>query len=243
MKVAAVIEYDGSKFSGFQRQKEISNTIVENIEKALKELGINSKVVGSGRTDKGVHATFQVVSFDIPQYWQAKAKSELKYRLNQKLNYIRFKYIKKVSSSFHAQYSAKVRVYRYLIKTTQPTVFEKDYVSYYQINDIKKLKEAIELFRGKHNFKYFKKEGSVTSSDIREIYKTKVTTLNRDYIAIHFFANGYLRSQIRLMVAAALDVECGNIKLSDIKEQLNLTKKSSTKLATPNGLYLARVFY
>ena len=242
MKVLAVVEYDGSKFNGFQRQKHTSNTIIEHIQKALSSLGIESKVVGSGRTDKGVHASFQVVHFLLPSYWQKKSLLELKNRLNQKLDSIRFKYIKRVSEDFHAQYSAKTRVYRYIIKTKEPTIFEKNYVSYYPISHIEALNKAIKSFEGEHNFKLFKKEGSITRSDIRHISKTKIIQKN-SYIAIYFFSNGYLRNQIRLMIAAALAVEQGQLSLQELQEQLEGKKRYITKSALPNGLYLARVFY
>ncbi len=242
MKVKAVIEYDGSKFNGFQIQKHTSHTVVEEIQKALHSLGIESKIVGSGRTDKGVHASFQVIHFFLPSYWQTKPLKELKIRLNQKLSSIRFKYLTGISNEFHAQYSAKVRVYKYLITTKEPTVFERNYVSYYKISNIKALREAIESFEGEHNFKFFKKEGSLTSSDIRHIYKTNIIQRN-SYIAIYFFANGYLRNQIRLMMAAALAVEQGKLSLQELQEQLEGKKRYITKAALPNGLYLARVFY
>ena len=242
MRVKAIIEYDGSKFSGFQIQKHTANTIIQAINDAISSLGIKSKVIGSGRTDKGVHAINQVIHFDIPKFWQEKGLLELKTRLNHKLKFIRFKYIKEVSIDFHAQYSAKTRVYRYLIKTKEPKVFEKDYISFYKIKNINKLSKALKLFEGKHNFKYFKKEGSITSSDIREVYKTKIVKKG-DYIAIYFFANGYLRSQVRLMVAAILAYENGKISKEDIKKQLMLKCKYISKPASANGLYLANVFY
>jgi len=242
LKIKATIEYDGSKYSGFQIQKHTSNTIVQEIYTALKSLGIDSKVVGSGRTDKNVHATNQIIHFDIPLFWQKKGLLELKTRLNQKLKYIRFKSIKEVDSNFHAQYSAKSRVYKYLIKTEEPKVFEKDYVSYYKIKDLNKLKEAAKILEGKHNFKYFKKEGSITSSNLREIYKIKIVKKDK-YIAIYFIANGYLRSQIRLMMAAILSYENQTISKEHIIEQLNLKKRYITKPSSPNGLYLANVFY
>lgn len=242
MRVKAVIAYNGSKFYGFQRQKTTSNTVVQKIEDTLKSLGINSKVIGSGRTDRGVHATGQVIHFDLPLYWQEKSLDELKIRLNQKLKFIEFKNIKKVDKNFHAQYSAKVRVYRYIIKTTKPKVFEREFVSYYPIKDIEKLKNALNLYKGIHNFKYFKKEGSITSSNIREIFNIKVKELN-SYKIIYFYANGYLRSQVRMMIEGALKVEQNRLSLDKLKEQIDAKKRYFTSLAKPEGLYLFKVIY
>ncbi len=76
MRVKATISYDGSRFFGFQRQNGNEITIVETIENALKDLGIDSKIRGSGRTDRGVHATNQVIDL-IPIFWQNKSLNEL----------------------------------------------------------------------------------------------------------------------------------------------------------------------
>ena len=242
MRVKATIAYNGSKFYGFQRQKQNVSTISQTIEEALNSLGVNTKVTGSGRTDRGVHATGQVIHFDIPLYWQKKGLKELKYRLNHKLKYIQFKHIKETNSNFHAQYGAKIRVYRYLIKTDNLNVFEKEFVSHYPIKDIDILKEALNLYVGEHNFKFFKKEGSPTTTDIREVKKVVVKKV-RNYYAIYFFATGYLRSQVRMMIEGAIKVEQGTLSLKELKEQINCKKRHFNTLAQANGLYLHKVFY
>ncbi len=242
MKVKAVISYDGSKFFGFQKQKNTPNTIVTQIELVLNSLNIYSKIKGSGRTDRGVHAIGQVIDFTLPPFWQQKSLEELKNRLNSKLKYIKFSKINIVDNSFDAQFSAKIRVYRYIIKTTPTSVFEQDFITYQNIENFNLFKDAIVAFVGKHNFKYFKKEGSITSSDIREIYKAKVFKL-KDYIFIYFYADGYLRSQVRLMISAAIAVANRQISLNDLKEQIEAKAKYITKPAPPNGLYLFKVIY
>ena len=242
MQVKATITYNGNKFYGFQRQSKTTQTVVETIENALQSLGIKSKIRGSGRTDRGVHATGQVIDFTLPEFWQEKSLLELKQRLNQKLKDIKIKHITEVSSDFHSQYSAKVRVYRYLIKTTQPSVFEQEFVSFYQIKEPNTLQEALKAYVGVHNFKYFKKEGSPTTSDIREVYNVKLKRV-KNYYAIYFYASGYLRSQVRMMVEGALKVESGKLSIIELKEQLEGGKKNFSTLAQPQGLYLAKVIY
>jgi len=242
MKVYMVISYDGSKFSGFQIQTKTKNTVAQKLKDALISLGINSKFQASGRTDSGVHATYQVISLEIPLFWQKKGLAKLKKELNKKLKYIVIKYIKKVDLNFHAQYSAKTRVYRYLIKTTAIKPFEQDYVSFYEIKDFNLFKKALNLYLGEHNFKFFKKEGSFTSSDIRVIKKIKVIKI-KNYIAIYIYANGFLRSQVRMLIKGALLVENKKISINNLKEQINCEKKYFSSLAKPQGLYLARVYY
>jgi len=242
MRIKATIAYNGAKFYGFQRQKNTSNTIVEQIERALTSIGITSKIYGSGRTDRGVHATGQVIHFDIPLYWQKKRLHQLKTQLNNKLDAITIKHIQKVDATFHAQYSAKTRIYRYIIKHTLPSVFEKEFVSYYTLKDKDKLFQALQLYRGKHNFSYFKKEGSPTSTNIRIIKAIKVKEIKNYYI-IYFHANGYLRSQIRMMVEGALKVANKELSLNELQEQIETKRKHFTTLAKPNGLYLHKVYY
>jgi len=240
MRVKGVIEYDGSKFYGFQKQKNIKNTITQKIEESLKNLNIKSEIRGSGRTDRGVHASNQVIDFEVPLFWEDLKK--LQNSLNRGLKYIRFKKIIKVDENFHSRFSAKKRVYRYIFKTSKVSIFERDYISYYPKFNQELLIKALKNFEGEHNFKYFKKSGTTTHTDIRTIYKTAYKNY-KDYHIIYFEANGFLRSQVRIMVEFAMGISLKKLTLQQQIEQLNLDKIYSTKLALPNGLYLARVLY
>ena len=240
MRVKAVIAYNGTPFQGFQKQKTTRNTIVSAIEDALYSLGITSPVTGSGRTDAGVHATGQVIHIDLPDYWSDLQK--LKQHLNAKLHAIEFKHITTVDQAFHARFSARKRLYRYIIKSTKPTVFERDFVASLPLQDLSKLEEALACFVGSHDFGYFHKTGSDTRDHIREIYRAYHK--QRDpYHAIYFEANGFLRAQVRMMIDFAVKVSNGELTITQLKEQLSLQTIHSRKLAPPQGLYLARVGY
>ena len=171
-RVKAVITYDGSHYLGFQKQKSTKNTITHAIEEALLSLHITSNIVASGRTDAGVHATGQVIHFDLPEFWSDLDK--LKVTLNQKLNDIQFKHISRVSPDFHARFSAKKRLYRYVFKTTKPSVFEQKYISYYSDFNAALLQNALQYFEGEHDFNYFHKTGTLTHTTVREIYTTRL---------------------------------------------------------------------
>ena len=239
-RVKAVIAYDGSKYFGFQKQKSTAQTITQEIEKALSSLHISSAIVGSGRTDAGVHATGQVIHFAIPEYWDDLQK--LKLNLNRKLYHIQFKHITFVPSDFHARFHAKKRLYRYVFKTSKPSVFEQEYISYYPKFNAFALTQALETFIGHHDFDYFRKTGTQTHTSTREIYQAKY--IQRDnYHFIYFQANGFLRSQVRMMVDAAMQVSYDNLTVEALKAQLICQEKHTTKLAPPQGLYLARVLY
>jgi len=239
-KVKAVIAYDGGYFQGFQKQKSTPNTITGAIERTLRSLGIHSSILGSGRTDAGVHATGQVIDFQIPSFWTDLNK--LKFELNRKLRYISFKHITFVSDDFHSRFSAKKRVYRYVFKTTVPSIFEKNHIAYYPKFDKKLLIEALKTFEGEHDFSNFIKTGSITHTNIRHIFKAHYKPYN-NYHIIYFEANGFLRSQVRMMVEAAMQVALGDWEIKELEEQLELKKRYLTKIAPPEGLYLARIIY
>ena len=240
VKVKAVISYNGTYFRGFQKQKSTNLTVAQTIEDALVSIGIQDNIRGSGRTDKGVHATGQIIDFTIPPFW--KDLNRLKEVLNKKLKGISFKHISFVDSSFHARFSAKRRIYRYIFKTTRPSVFEEKYISYYPNFNREILNKSLKLFQGKHDFSYFLKSGTITHTNIRTIYKAYYREYKGCHI-IYFEANGFLRSQVRLMVDFAIKVSCGELTLSQQLKQLKLKNRYSTQLASPNGLYLARVIY
>jgi len=240
MRVKAVIEYDGSKFYGFQKQNSTPYTVTTQLELALKSIKIDSSIVGSGRTDRGVHASGQVIHFDIPSFWENISK--LKYVLNQKLKSIKIKHITKVDTNFHARFSAKKRVYRYIFKTSSLSVFEQNYISYYPPFDASKLHLALKLFIGQHDFALFYKTGSLTHTTIRTIYNSRYIKRG-DYHYIYFEANGFLRSQVRMMVDASMQVAKGELSINELKTQIKTIHQYSTRLAPPSGLYLAKIIY
>ena len=239
-RVKAVIAYDGSAYRGFQKQKSTSNTITHTIEQALDSLQIKGAIVGSGRTDAGVHATGQVIHFDIPLFWQDLHK--LKVTLNRKLQTIRFKHISEVPQDFHARFSAQKRLYRYIFKTRIPSLFEQKYVSFYPEFNTEILIEALQCFEGSHDFVYFQKTGTETHTTIRKIYRSSYTHYGA-YHMIYFQANGFLRSQVRMMVDAAMQCAREELSIAALQEQINTEQKHTSRLAPAEGLYLARVNY
>ncbi len=236
MRTALYLAYNGTHFFGSQRQKETKNTVLGELENVLKKLGIEQKVVASGRTDKGVHATMQVCHIDLPPYWNDLKK--LKRVLNEMLcDALHVKKIIQVNDDFHARYNAKKRTYRYIIKTTQSNPFEKDFVTFLKNVDFEEIQQNIKLFIGEHNFKQFMKTGSDVNSTTRVIYKA-FAYKHKECIVLNFEANGFLRSQIRLMVGALLI-----LNKEEIQKQLDCSKKYKIKPAPANGLYLSKITY
>lgn len=241
MRIKVVLSYDGSKFSGFQQQNSGVKTVANRVEEILKSLGIFTKIRASGRTDSGVHALNQVIDFNLPPFW--KDLERLKKVINRNaLPEIFIKDIKVVDDNFHSRYRAKRRVYRYIISTSTLSVFMTDYILYVKTVDEKAIKEAIKEFEGKHDFSLFKKSKGGEKNSIRNIYKTRFYKYEDIYV-FTFEADGYLRSQIRMMVYFLLEISSKKLTLFDLKEQLRCEKKHSFGLVLPCGLYLSSINY
>lgn len=240
MNLKFVISYDGSEYLGSQRQPN-KRSVEDKLIEAFKSINIESNIVLSGRTDKDVHATGQVFNIVVPSFWSDLKK--LKDILNHKLPLsIRIKKISKASDDFHSRFHGKKRVYRYIVSTKNPNPFSSKYITFVNSIDEEKIKEAIKLFIGVHDFEYFHKKGSDKENLVREIFETMFYKY-KDIYVFKFVANSYLRSQIRLMVAFLLKISDGKLSIDDLSKQLNKEKFVNKIPAPPYGLYLVRIFY
>ena len=236
MRVAITLVYDGTLFLGSQIQKEFKNTVFGHVNRVLLDLSIDSKIVASGRTDKGVHATGQVFHIDLPPFWSDTKK--LQTLLNRKIKKsMKIKKIEVVNKDFHARYSAKKRVYRYILKKGASNPFEENYVTFLEDFNFDKIQKNIKIFNGEHDFQQFLKTGSDINSTSRIIYRA-FAYKHKGYIILHFEANGFLRSQIRLMVGALLRLDA-----QQITEKLINKHNHKIKPAPSNGLYLSKIKY
>jgi tRNA pseudouridine38-40 synthase len=242
MKVKITLSYDGSQFQGFQAQRDGTSTVANHLENAFDALGIAPHFHGSGRTDSGVHATGQVIDIDLPVYWADL--SSLKRRLNWYLTpSVSIHRIEEVDADFHARFSAKRRVYRYLVKSGRPSVFASSYCYYHaQDIDMPTIQAGMDCLLGVHDFASFSKRGSEPHSTVREIFSAKIYRYH-DVLVFRFEADGYLRSQIRMMMAFLLKINDGDLGLEDLKMQLEEQVYRSRSLVPPSGLYLAKVLY
>jgi len=235
MKYMMVISYDGHKFHGFQRQKDVRNVqgYLESIlSKILKE---DVVIKGAGRTDRGVHANYQVVHFITN-----KEITGLKSKLNKVLEDIKVKKIKRVNDEFHARHSVKNKIYLYKIDLSG----KKDgnyYLFYKNKLNIKKMKDASKLFLGTHNFKNFvageRLDYTSTILDIK-IYKFNNT------LYLKFKGIGFFRYMVRNLVGALLEVGKGKIDKYVIKNMLDnyeICKRLPTSKS--EGLYLMKINY
>ncbi len=241
MRAKLIISYNGSLYSGSQFQTHTKNTISNTLITALRRLNIEQTPVASGRTDSGVHALRQVLHLDLPPFWSDLDR--LKEMLNLQLPpSIRVNKIEKADDNFHARFDAKSRLYRYVVKTTEPNAFEESFVTFIDNIDIDAISEAIRLFKGRHDFIYFHKSGNDNTTTTREILSASIYRY-RDYYIFRFLGSGFLRSQIRMMVAALLAISDKKLSSSQLKEQIDGIKQHTTAIAPANGLYLSRINY
>ena len=244
MKIRIDIEYKGSEYYGWQKQSS-GNTIQNEVEMALKKITLEKiNVIGSGRTDSGVHATNQVATFNLNKIINLKG---LIIKLNKELpSDIRIKSYKQVSNNFHAQHSAINKTYIYKIKNKQiETVFEKGLVFYYKKPlDYKKMLKVSHYFIGEKNFKNYCKTGYSGESTIRFVQDIKIYKKG-NYISIKITGTGFLRGMVRLLVGAMLSYSNGKITLKDVKDSLGSSlKKLPINYSVPaHGLFLTKVKY
>ena len=238
MKLKLVFSYDGSKFQGSATQPH-QNSVQDELAKALRHLGIYEKPLFASRTDKGVHALNAVACVNCGEHF--RDLNALKALINRfSRPHINIKFIKRVSENFQPRFDAKMREYRYLLYHGAFNPFLSSYFHFYPKIDIKKANEILSLFVGTHDFRFFAKQNEKDSK--RTVFIAKAYS-HKDLTVFKFRANGFLRSQIRLMMSGVLAVLEGKLSKENLKEQI-AAKASYIRTPTPpNALYLARIFY
>lgn len=245
MKIAIIYAYNGAKFQGSQTQPN-QKAVEDALNLALRKIGVFSPVISSSRTDAGVHALMQVSCVEVGDFWDL---NKLKNELNRHLPASIFvREVKKVWADFHPRYSAKARVYRYLLFCGRPRVELADLVYFCAKPEMRALNQALKAFCGERDFSGFYKSGSNEKSPVRTLYyaraRVRKTALG-EFVIIAFKGNGFLRSQVRLMVANALECAKKPEKLELLKARLdNKNQAVPTKIPAPAaGLYLKKVCY
>jgi tRNA pseudouridine38-40 synthase len=241
-KTRAIVEYDGTRYAGFQRQPD-QLTIQGEMERALAEVTQQkAKIVGAGRTDAGVHAQGQVVHFVTG--WK-RSLEELHRGLNALLPYdIAVKDMTWAGADFHARFSAVGRQYRYTILNQEVrSPLEERYAYHYaQALDVGAMEEALRYLTGTHDFASF---GQPTQGDstVREVMNASCVR-GANHINIDLTANSFLRRMVRSIVGTLLLVGKGALSPSDVRTILRATDRSSAGAPVPaHGLCLMRVNY
>lgn len=261
MRYKIIVEYDGTNYSGWQKQKG-KKSIQESIESAIRTMTQEIvEVYGSGRTDAGVHALGQVAHFDL-------SKNIDTFKLMCGINYyLRVQYlsqfddyysiIKKdvqdiaivdcevVDENFHARFSAKKRFYRYrILNKYQPTALNCERVwRVYKALDFKKMQECLPFLIGKRDWSSFRDSDCQAKSPIKTIDKVNLFR-NNDEIIFEIEAKSFLHHMVRNIVGTLVDVGLGKTSLE--KFQQIIDAKDRTKagpMAPAQGLYFVKTEY
>jgi len=201
VRLKLVFSYDGSKFQGSQTQPH-ENGVEDALGVALAHVGIFSKIISSSRTDKGVHANNQVACVECGEHFKDFAR--LKALINRHAHpAIHVKFISRVKDDFHPRYDATARAYRYIVNHGEFSPFLSSYETFLPKFDLNLANELLALFVGEHDFSAFMKLGSDVKSPVRHVLKAFCYERGERTIII-FKANGFLRAQVRLMVASVL---------------------------------------
>lgn len=238
------IAYDGSRYRGWQRLPGQDMTIQGKLETALSRiLGEEIEVIGSGRTDAGVHAKGQVANFHCESSLPCE---DILLHLRRYLpEDIGIDSCREASPRFHARLNAKAKTYVYRVwNSERPCVFDRRYV--YQMPeklDVPAMEEACKQFLGEHDFSAFCANSQMKKSKVREIYSF---TLERAGEELRFTVrgNGFLHHMVRIMVGTVLEVGQGKRKYQEIPTLLSGAKREAAGYTVPaKGLCLQEVEY
>jgi tRNA pseudouridine38-40 synthase len=240
-----LIEYDGTNFVGWQRQKN-GISIQGSIEKVLKKL-LKQKVIlhGSGRTDSGVHANAQSAHFNSIHKIKDNDKflNSVNFFLNKKK--ISILNIKKRNKLFHSRYSAKMRIYKYIIiNRKSPLSLDFNRAWYVRnILDLNLIKKASKLLIGTKDFSMFRSSSCGANSPIRTIKSIEIKK-EKEKIIFFFKSKSFLQQQVRSMVGCLKYVGEKKWNLTKFRKYVNLKKRSNCAPPAPScGLYLFKVLY
>ena len=243
MRFRMLIEYDGSDFSGWQLQKNVS-TIQGALEDALFKIsGQTIRVHGAGRTDAGVHARGQVAHFDI-----LKPHIETK-KLRNAVNSLTpgsiiVNQLESVSEDFHSRYSAVSRRYRYYI-STKPLAIGRQYAWLFksELDDVK-IEKFCEYLKNKKDFTSFSKVTENMEHYLCDIHFSNWIRSKDDFLIFEIEANRFLHGMVRALVGTLVKVGTGKLILSDLEKIFIGKDRRLAAMAAPAcGLFLEEVKY
>ena len=236
-----IIQYDGTSYCGWQIQKNevtVQGVIKKSLESIVKENNIN--IVGSGRTDSGVHALGQVFNVKIQTNMN---ETQIVKAMNSKLpKDIRVISSKIVDDSFSARFSASKREYIYKIKKTDSPFDYKYYWSYPYNYDIDILKRCAKIVLNNNNFYNFCRP-SPDIDNYNCVIDYSDWTLKDNILTYKVRANRFLYHMVRMLVGTMLEVSRGNVLYEDFIDMFNNNKKNKILTAPSRGLYLLEVSY
>lgn len=238
------IGYDGTRYQGWQKNKNASGTIQDKLDETLSRmLEEPIKVIASGRTDKGAHALGQVINFHTSQTFDT---DDLKHKLMSVLpEDIVIYSCETADESFHARFHAKSKRYRYTLwrQSMEPALFNRKYVTCIEsLPDIEKMRLGASYFIGDHDFKGFSSD-KTKKSTLRRVERV---TISEEGAAIHIdvVGSGFLYNMVRIMVGSLYEIGLGDRKPDTILMALaSGDRQEAGATMPPEGLCLMEVTY
>ena len=237
------IAYDGTDFFGYQRQKN-QRTVQGELEKTLKTLGwMGRTITSSGRTDTGVHAEGQVISFDLD--WN-HSDAELRNAVNSFLPVdISVCEVKIAASDFHPRFSAKARQYRYQIvfMPDRHPILDRFYWRVWPKPNVNLLRAGAEKLIGKHDFSSLGRPPKKDGSTIRTISSCEWQLVEEGKAHLSIRAESFLYHMVRRTAFLLVQIGQGRINAIDLEESLIGKKELPTGIAPACGLFLEKVIF
>ncbi len=243
MRLALGIEYDGTSYNGWQRQKT-GLGVQQRLEEALSQVADQAiEITCAGRTDTGVHASGQVAHFDT----QAR-RSQRGWLLGANSNLpadISVSWVRHVDAAFHARFSATGRSYRYrILNRLQRSALHRERAWWvHQPLDSTRMQEAAQRLLGEHDFSAFRAAGCQSGSAVREVTRIEVAR-DGDWITLSVSANAFLMHMVRNITGTLVAIGQGEAPVEWISEVLESRDRSVGGVtAPPHGLTLVTVDY
>jgi tRNA pseudouridine38-40 synthase len=243
MRIALGIEYDGTAYNGWQRQRA-GVGVQQRVEEALAEVADEDiQVVCAGRTDTGVHASAQVVHFDT-----TSERSERSWLLGSNTNLpddVSVTWARPVAGDFHARYSATSRSYEYRIlnRLQRSALYRHRAWWVYRPLDVQRMQSAASVLVGEHDFSAFRAAGCQSSTAVREITSLEVTR-EGEWVRLRVSANAFLQHMVRNIMGTLVAVGNGDESPAWVREVLDSRNRSRGGMAAPpHGLMLVAVDY
>lgn len=236
--------YDGSRYRGWQRLGDSGNTVQGKLEAVLSRmLNAPVEVIGSGRTDAGVHAEGQVANFHAQtDMTPAEICAYLRNYLPEDIGVIS---VSEAAPRFHSRLNAVEKTYRYRIWASEkPCVFDRKYAWVLRDNlDLNRMQEAAKLLEGTHDFLAFCSNKHFKKSSVRTVRRIELLPTDHG-LDLYFTANGFLYNMVRIMVGTLIEIGRGERAVSDIPEIFQSRLRENAGItAPPHGLCLMEVKY